>query len=152
MLRSLRSAYNTLAVLLIVFAQSAYAETFEGPVVRVVDGDSLIVLRGTKQVRVRLKEIDAPEPNQRFGKRSRQSLTDMCAKKRARVSWRETDRNGRTLGRVWCAGVDANAEQVRRGMAWVFNRYDRSLYPLQEAARSDRLGLWAEAAPIAPWE
>jgi endonuclease YncB( thermonuclease family) len=131
MLRSLRSAYNTLAVLLIVFAQSAYAETFEGPVVRVVDGDSLIVLRGTKQVRVRLKEIDA--------------------KKRARVSWRETDRNGRTLGRVWCAGVDANAEQVRRGMAWVFNRYDRSLYPLQEAARSDRLGLWADAEPIAPW-
>jgi endonuclease YncB( thermonuclease family) len=152
MLRSLRSAYNTLAVLLIVFAQSAYAETFEGPVVRVVDGDSLIVLRGTKQVRVRLKEIDAPEHNQRFGKRSRQSSTDMCAKKRARVSWRETDRNGRTLGRVWCAGVDANAEQVRRGMAWVFNRYDRSLYPLQEAARSDRLGLWADAEPIAPWE
>ncbi|HEX2474397.1 MAG TPA: hypothetical protein VHK01_06620 [Lacipirellulaceae bacterium] len=28
---------------------------------------------------------------------------------------------------------DANAEQVRRGMAWVFDRYvnDRSLYPLQ---------------------
>jgi endonuclease YncB( thermonuclease family) len=25
------------------------------------------------------------------------------------------------------------------------------LYPLQEAARSDRLGLWADAEPIAPW-
>jgi endonuclease YncB( thermonuclease family) len=148
----LRSAYGKLAAVLVVLAQSAYAETFEGVVVRVVDGDSLIVLRGTKQVRVRLKEIDAPEHNQRFGKRSRQSLTDMCAKKRARVSWRETDRNGRTLGRVWCAGVDASSEQVRRGMAWVFNRHDPSLYPLQEAARSDRLGLWADVAPIAPWD
>ncbi|HEX2477564.1 MAG TPA: thermonuclease family protein [Lacipirellulaceae bacterium] len=78
-----------------------------------------------------MKEIDAPEHNQPFGKRSRQSLTDMCAKKRARVSWTERDRNGRTLGRVWCSGIDANAEQVRRGMAWVFDRYvkDRSLYP-----------------------
>ena len=64
------------------------------------DGDSLIVLRGKEQVRVRLKEIDAPERNQPFGKRSGQSLSDMCAKKRARVSWSEQDRNGRTLGRV----------------------------------------------------
>ena len=62
-----------------------------------VDGDSLIVLRGVEQVRVRLKEIDAPEHSQRFGKRSRQSLTDMCAKKTARVSWTEKDRNGPTL-------------------------------------------------------
>jgi endonuclease YncB( thermonuclease family) len=83
----LRSAYNTLAVVLVVFAQSAYAETFDGVIVRVVDGDSLIVLRGTEQVRVRLKEIDAPERNQPFGKRSRQSLSDLCAKKRARVVW-----------------------------------------------------------------
>jgi endonuclease YncB( thermonuclease family) len=120
-------AYSTLAVVLVVFAQSAYAETFEG---------------------------DAPERSQPFGKRSRQSLSDMCAKKRARVSWTEKDRNGRTLGRVWCGGIDTNAEQVRRGMAWVFDRHvkDRSLYPLQDAAKADRLGLWADAAPIAPWE
>jgi endonuclease YncB( thermonuclease family) len=54
----------------------------------------------------------------------------------------DKDRNGRTLGRVWCGGIDANAEQVRRGMAWVFDRYvrDRSLYPLQDAARSARRG------------
>ena len=49
------------------------------------------------------------------------------------------------------SGVDANAEQVRRGMAWVFDSYvnDRSLYTLQENARSDRLGLWADAQPKA---
>jgi endonuclease YncB( thermonuclease family) len=92
-------------------------------------------------MRVRLKEIDAPELKQPFGKRSRQSLTDLCASKRAQVMWTEKDRNGRLLARVWCSGVDANAEQVRRGMAWVFDRYvnDRSLYPLQERARATRL-------------
>jgi endonuclease YncB( thermonuclease family) len=83
-----------------------------------------------------------------------EGISDMCAKKRARVSWTEKDRNGRTLGRVWCGGIDANEEQIRRGMAWVFDRYvkDRSLYPLQDAARADHLGLWADAAPIAPWD
>jgi endonuclease YncB( thermonuclease family) len=105
-------------------------------------------------VRVRLKEIDAPERSQPFGKRSRQSLNDICAKKVARVLWTAQDRNGRTLGRVWCDRIDANAEQVRRGMAWVFDRYvkDRALHPLQDAARAQRLGLWSDAAPIPPWE
>ena len=58
------------------------------------------------------------------------------------------------LGRVFCGGIDANAEQVRRGMAWVFDRYvkDRSLYPLQDEAKAARRGLWADKAPVAPWE
>jgi endonuclease YncB( thermonuclease family) len=53
------------------------------------------------------------------------------------------DRNGRTLGRVNCAGVDANAEQAKRGTAQVFDRFvtDRSIYPLQGEARAARRGL-----------
>ena len=68
------------------------------------------------------KKIDAPELKQPFGKESRESLAQICVKKTARVSWTELDRNGRTLGCVWCGQIDANAEQIRRGMAWVFDR------------------------------
>jgi endonuclease YncB( thermonuclease family) len=42
------------------------------------------------------------------------------------------------LGRVRCLSIDANAEQVRRGMAWVFRRYvkrDHSLYAIEDEAR-----------------
>jgi endonuclease YncB( thermonuclease family) len=140
--------------LLTLLAFSAHAETFEGKVVHVVDGDSLIVLAERQKVRVRLKEIDAPEIKQPFGKRSRQSLSTVCANKVASVFWTDKDRNGRTLGRVWCGGIDANAEQVRQGMAWVFDRYvkDRSLYPLQDAARAARRGLWQDQEPLPPWE
>ena len=149
-----RRGFRALAAVLFVLPSWAHAESFDAAVLRVVDGDSLIVLLDQQQIRVRLKEIDAPELTQAFGKRSRQSLIDMCARKTARVSWSDKDRNGRTLGRVSCGGIDANAEQVRRGMAWVFDRYakDRSLYPLQDAARSARLGLWAETAPVPPWQ
>jgi endonuclease YncB( thermonuclease family) len=71
-----------------------------------------------------------------------------------RVVCSEKDRNGRLLARVWCSGIDANAEQVRRGMAWVFDRYvkDRSLDPIQDRARAQRLGLWADVNPMPPWE
>jgi endonuclease YncB( thermonuclease family) len=56
---------------------------------------------------------------------------------------------------VTCGGIDANAEQVRRGFAWVFVKYAPAgspLYGLEDAARSRRAGLWADARPVAPWD
>src|SRR5262245_25392973 len=142
-----------LLVFLAVLAQGAGAETLQGRVVRVSDGDTLTLLVDRKQFKVRLTEIDAPESKQAFGQRSKQSLGEMCAGQTARVQSSGRDKYGRVLGRVECAGVDANAEQVRRGMAWVFDRYvtDRSLYALQNEARAAHVGLWADKTPTAPW-
>jgi endonuclease YncB( thermonuclease family) len=128
---------------------------FVGRVVRVSDGDTLIVLVGKQQVRVRLDSIDAPELHQPFGKRSQQSLTQLCAAKTARVIDKGMDRYGRSIGWIVCDGVDANSEQVRRGMAWVFDRYaarNSPLYDLQGEAQVERRGLWADPHPTAPWE
>ena len=97
------------------------------------------MLVSRKQINVRLLDIDAPERKQPFGTRSRQSLAELCHAKDARIDVRGKDRYGRTLGRVSCAGVDANAEQVRRGLAWVYVRYapkDSPLYALQAEASS----------------
>ena len=53
-----------------------------------------------------------------------------------------------------CEGVDANAEQVRRGMAWVYDRYvtDRALYAVQTEARDAGRGLWADPDAVPPWQ
>jgi endonuclease YncB( thermonuclease family) len=132
----------------------ADAAELVGRVVVIQDGDTLTVQVSRKQIKVRLTEIDAPERKQAFGTRSRQSLADLCAGKEARIADQGKDRYGRTLDRVYCADVDANAEQVRRGMAWVFDRYvtDRGLYPIQEEARAARRGLWHDQNPVPPWE
>ena len=91
-------------------------EELSGKVVAVADGDTLTVLFNHRQVKVRLTEIDAPEKKQQFGNRSKQSLSDLCFNKTATLADTGKDRYGRTLARVYCDGVDANAEQVRRGM------------------------------------
>lgn len=126
-----------------------------GLVVAIADGDTLTVLNDQHtQVKVRLAEIDAPERKQAFGTRSRQSLAELCHEKRAEVRVVDIDRYGRTVGRVSCAGTHANAEQVRRGMAWVYPKYvkDKSLYGLQEEAQAAGRGLWSDPEPIAPWD
>jgi endonuclease YncB( thermonuclease family) len=133
---------------------AAFAD-FTGRVVKVSDGDTLTVLVNKAQVRVRLDAIDAPELKQAFGQRSRQSLVTICAGKTAEVVEQGKDRYGRTIGRISCAGVDANSEQLRRGMAWVFARYvpiGSAFYELEAYARLRQTGLWADAHPVAPWE
>lgn len=148
------------AMLSLSLSHGASADTISGMVVGVSDGDTLTVLSNDAQIKVRLSEIDAPEKAQAFGTRSKQSLSDMCFRKEAKVETDGKDRYGRSIGRIYCftpgvkTVVDANAEQVRRGMAWVFDRYvtDRTLYSLQDDARSARRGLWADQSPTPPWE
>jgi len=143
-----------LVALMLLAFQSVAADTLSGRVVGVADGDTLTVLVERQQIKVRLAEIDAPEKAQAFGNRSKQSLSDLCFNKTARLDVKGKDRYGRTLARVYCDGVDANAEQVRHGMAWVYDRYvtDRSIYQHQDEARTARRGLWTDPEPIPPWD
>ena len=143
-----------LFIALAVASQAALGD-FSGPVVKVQDGDTLTVLVARGEVRVRLDGIDAPEMAQPYGRRSRESLAELCAAKQAQVAEQGRDRYGRTIGRVSCGGVPANAEQVRRGMAWVFVRYAPAgspLYAIEQDARGRREGLWADGQPMAPWD
>ncbi len=124
-------------------------------VIAIADGDTLTVLcNDNQQIKIRLAEIDAPEKTQPFGNRSKQSLADMCFQKQAEIKPQTKDRYGRTVARVICDGTDANADQVKRGMAWVYDKYakDRSLYALQDDAGAAKVGLWADADPVKPWE
>lgn len=127
-------------------------------VIGIADGDTLTARcetpTGMENIKVRLAEVDAPEKGQAFCTRSKQHLSDNCFRKPAEVRPQTKDRYGRTVARVTCAGVDANAEQVRAGMAWVFDKHvtDRALCATQDEARAARRGLWVDAVPVAPWE
>lgn len=123
-------------------------------VIGIADGDTLTVLQNGQPARVRLANIDAPEKSQSFGARSKQSLSDMCYRQDATLEVASTDRYGRQVAVVSCAGVNANRAQVERGMAWVYPRYNRddTLPALQSAAQAHRRGLWAQEGPVAPWE
>lgn len=130
------------------------AAAFLASVIGISDGDTLTVLHERQPIKIRIAEIDAPEKKQPFGTRSKQSLSDLCFGKQAEVFPQTKDRYGRTIARVKCDGTDASAHQVQMGMAWVYDRYvtDRSLYTLQDMARSGGRGLWIEAGALPPWE
>jgi endonuclease YncB( thermonuclease family) len=146
---------RVLLALLLVTAIPAWAETLTGRVVAIADGDTLTLLTpDRRQVKVRLHGIDTPEARQPFGNRARQALSELAFQKPARVEVQDTDRYGRTVGRVYVGPVDVNAELVRHGMAWVYTRYNRdpALPQLEAEARAARRGLWADPQPVPPWD
>lgn len=145
------------AFLLLLSVTTAYATEYTGRVVGISDGDTLTLLTPEKQqVKVRLGEIDTPESRQPYGTRARQALSDLAYGKEARVVVQDTDRYGRTVGRMYVGSTDVNAEMVRQGAAWVYRQYakDPGLYRLEEEAKTAKRGLWAlpEAERMPPWE
>ena len=83
-----------------------------------------------------------------------QRASTLVYKKLVRIEWREVDRNGRPIVTMTVGGMDVSTEQVRRGMAWVYRAYsmDPELLRLEANARESKLGLWADPAPVPPWE
>lgn len=157
MIRPRRSAHALLLLASLIFSLPAGAAELTGRVVGLADGDTITLLTPERrQVRIRLGEIDTPESRQPYGTRARQALSELVFGKDARVVVQDTDRYGRTVGRVYAGPVDVNAEMVRQGAAWVYRQYSRdaSLLQLEAEAKAARRGLWAlpEAERTPPWE
>jgi micrococcal nuclease len=128
--------------------------SFAYKVIGIADGDTLLLLVDKKPLQIRLANVDAPEKSQPFGRVSRKSLSDICFGKEAYFNAQNVDRDGRTVAVVNCDGVEANRAQVKRGLAWVYRKYnnDLPLYAIEARAKKSRMGLWAAKSPIPPWE
>ena len=62
--------------------------------------------------------------------------------------------NGSYSESVVIDGEDQSARMISEGMAWYYRQYGwtDSLARLEEEARSEKRGLWADPNPQPPWE
>lgn len=150
-----------LFAVLLALAGNARAETLSGRVVRIIDGDTLVLLiAGNVQERVRLTGIDCPERGQAFGTKAKEALSGRVAGETVTVEWDKRDRYKRIVGKVIDGQGDTNLSLVRSGMCWWYHKYaheqspeDQSLYEeAEETARGERKGLWRDPHPVPPWE
>ena len=144
----------------LMFAVSIVGTTalaWEGTATRVLDGDTILVRNEGGTVTIRLYGIDCPEYGQPYWQEAKEAVQEMVLNKKVRIESMDTDQYGRTVALVGIRGGLANAELVRRGMAWVYTHYCtqqplcRSLHDIEDAARMNRVGLWRDRKPIPPW-
>lgn len=131
----------------------AAQQAFTAKVIGVFDGDTIMVLKGPSQVRIRLHGIDAPEKGQAFGNKARQFTANLVSGKTVLVKPTDTDRHGRTVAWVFVDGRNANEAIIRAGLAWHFKKYssDANLAHAEAEARDQKAGLWRDPSAMAPW-
>ena len=125
---------------------------FNGKVVSIHDGDTITILQGKQQIKVRLFGIDAPELKQPYGKKSKQFLANLIAREVVEVEPKGKDRYKRTLGIIRYKDQDINAQMVLNGYAWVYVKYSKIYVDQETTAREKKLGLWQSSNPTPPWE
>lgn len=124
--------------------------------VGVYDGDTpyLVFPENPRHVRVRLAEIDAPEADQVGGMESKETLKSLILGEDLSVSIVTYDRYDRPVVEIYVGEMYVNAEMVRRGQAWAYDRYvtHPQMFVFHDEAQAAARGLWSGSNPIAPWE
>ncbi len=124
---------------------------------RIVDGDTLEIIRDGKKEKVRLIGIDTPEtkkpgtPVMYFGKEASEYTKKRLEKKTVELEWDvdKTDPYDRLLAYVWLGDELFNRTLVQEGYARISTfppnvKYVEDLKKDQEAARKKQKGLWKD--------
>lgn len=133
-----------------------HSTEFKVRVIKIVDGDTYdILLDNNITRRIRMEGIDAPERKMPFYQVAKDYLGKLCYGQIVRIKHTDTDRNGRWVATTFVAdGSELGLLMIKAGYAWHFKKYsaDKELARAELSARTNRVGLWADPFPIAPWE
>jgi endonuclease YncB( thermonuclease family) len=150
-------AAGCLALLLAGSASAVDAlPVLKAKVTRVNDGDSIEVDLDSGHARVRMSAIDTPEYDQPYGAQSSAALEALLPLGSAvELEVVTQDQFKRLVAVVWRVEGDQrtniNESMLRQGHAWAYRRYmkDPKFCDLEQEARAQKLGLWAQ--PVSAW-
>ena len=147
--------------LLLLLASAAPVCAWPGVVVRVTDGDTVVVAPAgavDADISVRLYGIDAPELRQPGGKSSKKALQNLLREGDAvEVVGLNTDRYHRSAALIVRDKRSVNYEMLRQGWAWVYPQYCKASFcrkwkQAEKSARTERAGVWTEDTATPPWQ
>ncbi len=139
------------------FSSAASAKTYQGQVMRVFDGDTILVRIQGHEEFVRLREIDAPEMAKRkmqgqepWGSKAREFALSRLKDRKVRLETdarEERDIYGRLLAYVFVGDSFLNREMIQSGNAFFYRapirgKYAARLEEAEEAARNKGIGVW----------
>lgn len=133
-----------------------FAAQIKGKVIKIKDGDTVVVLLEDKtQQTLRLAEVDCPENGQAFGNNAKRFTSDQVFGKNIIFYRVGKDRYGRSIAGVFYDGDRyLSREIVKAGFGWWYYKASKNteLQKFQDEAKVKKLGLWSDKNAISPWE
>lgn len=148
LLRPLATVLLSLMICVSILAQNL---TFQGRVIEVIDGTTVVVQTQSKSLfKIRCLGAVAPDKQQSFGSESQRRLSSLVFGELVTVTSNKHDENGNLLGTIRLNNEDVCLDQLRSGLAWLDSNQalgltssERSVYITTEAvARNQSVGLW----------
>lgn len=136
-------------------AEAKILYVFDGRIShQVTDGDVVLFNSRGKTIKIRLTDIDAPEPSQEYGDTSAQFLQKHVGNRRIKAECFSRDKSGRYHCYLLVGAKNINFEMIRHGLAWALTDQasDPYLKQLETLAQQEKLGLWSNPDPMPPWE
>jgi len=137
------------------FIEKSKWKSFETKVVKVIDGDTIIIDKNNQTVR--LLGIDAPETNhpdypvQKLGVEAKKYLRQRIEFKKVKIEYNIEnmyDKYGRLLAYVYFNGTLINAEMIKTGFAYVYTEINcsktKEFIILESVARQFKKGVWKD--------
>ena len=124
-------------------------------VIRIIDGDTIVVVTKSGKMRVRLAGIDAPEVGQPGGLASKFVLATAIAGKPIVVIPRAKDKHDRVVADILSRKmVWLNPVIVCGGWAWASRiEVNFDILDCERVAKANRLGIWAQGLrQTPPWK
>lgn len=130
-------------------------------VIKVKDGDSIIVSTSKGQKDLRIWGIDAPERGQPYADVAKKKLQELVLNKYIRIENPKTDDFHRDLAFISITNypngstneIDVGSVLISQGLAWHFHpdaTHDKQYKTLETEAKNKNLGLWADPNPKNP--
>ncbi|MGD8391426.1 MAG: thermonuclease family protein [Desulfobacterales bacterium] len=150
-LRSIIS-FSLFSILFFIPA-SSLAEQFI--IIRVYDGDTVIVSENGRETTIRLVGIDAPEistkqhlPGQPFSIKAKEHLAAFVLNKKVHIKLYGKDASGKWLGEIFLENVNINIRMIHAGLAEVYRgtlpqNLEINAYRIAERkAKENFKGIW----------
>ena len=154
-------------LIILFFTNILSAEVIISVVNRVIDGDTIEIVKDDKFVKLRLYGIDAPESTQKYGKEASEKLVEILHPNNVvKINILNKDRYGRYIATVHTTqknvfyinsynGYSDNLGLylVDQGLAWHYKKYSNceELEAAENFARLNKLGIWSDDEPTPPW-
>lgn len=146
-----RPIATVLLSLMICVSILAQNMTFQGRVIEVIDGTTVVVQTQSKSLfKIKCLGAEAPDTQQSFGSESRSRLSSLVLGDLVTLTFIKRDENGILLGTIRLADQNVCLDQLRSGLAWLntdqareLTSSERSVYTAAESmARDGAVGLW----------
>jgi len=141
-------------LLSLVFVLNTVVFSYEVNILSIINGDTFLASKDGREIKVRMKGIDAPKLKEDYGKEAKKYLSRLILNKKVDIKESNVDKYGRVVGEIFLNNENINILMLKTGNARCMKsqKSEKNYMNAQKLAQKEKKGLWGGKNPKSPRE